>query len=320
MEVPVLEAAKSFDWFNAPLSPEEQAVAGEYNSWQGPRDNKAILAPNRQFSGWGIVPIPGAWRLCKKTLIIRLENGEVLVSHLSSTGNFYGEIPLRRSKLALPQNNVEVFRSSWHPRMKYQIVSFYMDNTWQVAEQQKRVFNKFGYPIEQVKTLLKHGIAMDEYANNATCDFIIFFDIDCIPLHEDAISTLLANVATGDRIIGIASQSNHLNKNHPYACAACLVLPLQWWKEMGQPTMRGNSRSDTAEEITWVAEEEGTPVGLLWPGEIEDPCWNLGLDKKIGHGTSYYSHEDMIPLIYHAYECRFGDSRFNKKCHEVLKK
>jgi hypothetical protein len=29
VEVPVLEAAKSFDWFNAPLLPEEQAVAGQ---------------------------------------------------------------------------------------------------------------------------------------------------------------------------------------------------------------------------------------------------------------------------------------------------
>ena len=320
-----LIAAEDPTWFATPLDEREKGVVGQYWSWSGPAARKVTLAADRGISGFGITPSGGRWRLSGSFLFARFDTGEVLFSRMSTTGNFYGDIPLRKADLPVkPRNSADVIRTSIMPRIRFRIVSFYMDNTRQAAESQKRVFDRLGLGIEQVKTCVAHGIAVDDWlASHRDLDCTLLFDVDCVPLHRDAIPTLLANAAD-DRVVGVAAQSNHLNANHPYAQASCLAVPMRLWEGMGMPSLRGSchvegaaNRSDTAEEFTWAAEEDGVAVSLLWPCHVEEPKHRLGLDKMFGYGVTYAA-SDGVPLLYHAGECRFGAGRFLRKCGEAL--
>lgn len=325
---PPIIAAEDPSWFLAPLDDIEKKFVGQYDSWQGPGARKVTLAPDRTLSDFGIVQSSGKWRIAGDSLLVRLDTGEVLISKMSPSSNFYGDVPLRRSGLTvLPRKTADVVRTSSMPRVRYRIASFYMDNTRHTAAIQRRVFDKFGYEVDQVKTCLSHGIAIDDYmvTSRGEFDYLLLFDIDCIPLHVDAIPTLVSNVVADDRILGAAAQSNHLNDNHPYASAACLALSVRLWEKMGQPSMRGSchiagafNRADTAEDLTWAAEEDGVLVALLWPGHVEEKVWRLGKDDWTGYGTTHVS-SDKTPLVYHAYQARFGSNRFINKCNEVLR-
>jgi hypothetical protein len=132
-------------------------------------------------------------------------------------------------------------------------------------------------------------------------------------------TTILSTVALDDRILGAAAQSNHISDDHPFAGMSCFGLSLNLWDDLGRPTFRSGIRSDTGEEITWAAEEDGIGVAIMWPGSVEQPKWKLAKDMVVGLGTSFVS-EDGIPLLYHAFECRFGYQRFLRKCEEVLVK
>jgi len=406
---PILEAKRNPAWFDAPLSEAERWLVGEYDTWQGPAASRATLHPDRRLTGFGIVPIPGKWRVSGDFLLVRIDTGDLLVSRKSPTGNFYGDVPLRRVKAYGPaarpleilkaeygagdrwhdatqavkgmingnrlvvtaDNNslaggwdpasgvpkvlkisymlggerhddevgenlilrvqeddiarswVAVPSSSWAPRVRYRVVTFYMDNTHDVAAAQKRVFDRLGCPIDQVKTYHKHGVAVDEYLANrgGEFDYVLLFDVDAIPMNRDAIPTLLANIALDDRLVGPAASSNHINHDHLFAGAACLGLSMRVWDGMGRPTLRGCWRSDTSEELTWAAEEDGLKIGLMWPSAVEEPVWVLGPNGRygrIGYGTTYQS-SDGVPVVYHAFECRFGCQRFLNKCEEVIK-
>lgn len=405
---PLLEADINSDWFNVALSSDEFSIVGEYDSWQGPARSVAMLKEDRSFSGWGIIRIPGKWRLVGDLLVVKIDTGEIFSSRMTGKGHFYGDIQLRRIrklepaiselsilnaeygsgdtwidvsstiremvsgnrltvvansglagkdptpgqakklKIAYTLNKEahydevdeglyfrvqsdDVVRSrltykpvcstSWLPNVRYRILSVYMDNTQLLATAQKRVFDALGYPVEQIKTYLPHGIAIDEYLINHRneFDYLLLIDIDAIPLNKDSIPTMLANISSDDRIIGPLAHSNHINHDHPFAGAFGLCMPMKIWDEMGRPSMRNCHRSDTSEDITWAAEEDGFGIGLMWAGEVELPKWTMGkTGQKTGHGTTFLSSSG-IPIMYHAFECRFGAKRFIDKCNEVIK-
>ena len=407
-DVPPFVAARNPTWFDTQLDERESFLVGEYDGWQGPAAGRARLHPDRRFTDWGIVPIPGRWRLYRDVMSFRLDNGDLLFSRLSHSGHFYGDINLRRIKAFPPPavKPLEILKVSygsaerWHdatqvvkamvqgnrlslradnnslaggwdptpgvhklmrvsyvldgkqfdedvrenlifriqeddltrsykpvpsigtaPKVRYRVVSFYMDNTIDVAAVQKRAFDALGVPIDQVLTYHKHGIAVDEYLtkHRGDADYVILMDVDAVPLSRDAIPTILANISGDDRLVGPSAQSNHINHDHPFAGASCLGISMKVWDSMGRPTLRGCQRSDTSEELTWAAEEDGIGVGLLWPGHVEDPIWDLGKGRRIGYGTTYVSAEGT-PVVYHAFECRFGYQRFLNKCQEVIDK
>ena len=403
-DLPVFIAAQNPSWFDVPLDEKEASLVGEYHGWQGPALEKVKLQENRSITEWGIIPIPGKWRLAKGFLVVWIpETNGLYFSRLSRFGHFYGDVPLRRirnipsapkkleivkavyggkdrwhdvaslldsrivgNRLNFGVNNLStgfdpapgiikslrvkyrldevefdeeikensffcvqkleksnchlpVVRSSTMPNLRYRIVTFFMDNTMEVAKIQKKVFDKFGYRIDQVKTFMKHGIAIDDYLSGHGHEFdhLVLFDVDSIPLHEDAIPTTLSNIAMEDRIVGAAAQSNHISEDHPFAGMSCFGLPLRLWDDLGRPSFRSSDRSDTGEELTWASEEDGIGVALMWPGAIESPKWKLSKDRTVGLGTSFVS-EDGIPLAYHAFECRFGYQRFVRKCEEIV--
>src|SRR6266702_2664435 len=93
--------------------------------------------------------------------------------------------------------------------MLTRIVSFYFANVPQsVVSAQAAVFRKFGQPIEQIRTTLDHGPAIDQYIRHSKFDVLLIFDIDCIPLNEHVVPEAIDIVANRPCLYGLRQNSN----------------------------------------------------------------------------------------------------------------
>lgn len=202
--------------------------------------------------------------------------------------------------------------------LKLRIVSFHQSNIPTIVpEYQSRVFQKFGLPLEQILVVEKHSHAIDHYVSKADFDYLIIFDIDAIPLKPKCVGEILKKIDDGKTLFGVAQQSNHLEpRGHPYAGPACLGLSRVLYEALGHPSFKETSRSDCAEELTWVAQAKGFRVHLEWPTHIIKPKWALGGNGMFGIGTTYGD------MIFHTFEMGlhpWKHSRiFVKKCKQVL--
>ncbi|MET0606358.1 MAG: hypothetical protein ABWZ80_07865, partial [Beijerinckiaceae bacterium] len=65
---------------------------------------------------------------------------------------------------------------------------------------------------------------------------------------------------------------------------------------------------------TYVAEERGVPVDLMWPTSCDVPMWRLDDRHRFGHGTTY---DDGF---WHAFQVRMRSHQraFVKRCDEFV--
>lgn len=201
--------------------------------------------------------------------------------------------------------------------MNIKVVTFYQNNIpKKVVHYQKKVLVKFNVPLEQVLVNVPHSHAIDNYIKSTPFDYLILLDIDAIPLKAAFVEEIV-KIINSDTLFGIAQQSNHIEpQNHPYAGPACLGLSKELYSALGRPSFRETSRSDCAEELTWLAEEKGFKVHLLWPSHVVKAKWPLGDNYVFGVGTTY---DD---LIFHTFEMGkypIRNSRlFIQQCKSVL--
>ncbi|MEI7669750.1 MAG: hypothetical protein WCJ33_06690 [Pseudomonadota bacterium] len=191
------------------------------------------------------------------------------------------------------------------------IVSFYNDKvSKEVVEWQKKVFDKFGIELNQIKYgdmggSTGHGTAIDDYLMNNEWDNIEIWDIDCIPLvpfYEDI---------TLDGIYSIAQRASHIQGSTDYASPAFITFTMLDYITMGFPSFKPTERSDTGGEITFAAKANNINVHLLYPTDCEQPMWQLDNGQMFGLGTTYANK------IYHAFNGRFNQDMFIKKCKQV---
>ncbi len=196
----------------------------------------------------------------------------------------------------------------------YLLASYFMDNiSKEVVDSQQKVFRKFGLNLLQFKSYKQHPFALNDIIRNINgFDYVIFFDIDAIPMTENAVHKLLYNCDFYNGIVGASQQANHINTDHIYAGPSCLAMSMEIYERLGRPSFEWTKRSDVGEEITWLSQERGIPVCLLKTSSIELEKWALGKDGRFGLGTTYENE------IYHAFESRFESERFIEKCRSVL--
>lgn len=187
----------------------------------------------------------------------------------------------------------------------------------EVCELQRLVFKKFNLPITQIKINSNHGDFLTEAARTCTDKYIIFFDVDCIPLVSNLYDIILDELKSDDCIIGIEQMCNSNPYNHLYAGPACLAFPIELFKNLGYPSLmpQGN-RSDVGEELTWLCEENNLKVKLFKVSSAEIPKWKLTDTKEFGIGTTY-THNN-IDVLYHQFEIRKDDNNFISKCKSIL--
>jgi len=187
----------------------------------------------------------------------------------------------------------------------------------EVCELQRAVFDKFNLPITQVKIDSNHGDFLTETAISCNSRYIIFFDVDCIPLVPNLYDIILDELKEDNCIIGIEQMCNHNPHNHLYAGPACLAFPVDLFKELGEPSlMQKGNRSDVGEELTWLCEENNYEVKLFKATSSEIPKWKLNNNRDFGIGTTY-SH-NSLDILYHQFEIRKSHSNFIAKCKSIL--
>lgn len=231
------------------------------------------------------------------------------------------------------------------------IVSFFMNNIdrktvdLQAAVVQK--FNKSKVKHYLIKVDAPHGIAIDyfwamnghkphtleTYDIKATLDHdvILFLDIDCIPLREDAIDTYLEAAAAG-KIMGNAQRSNHIENNqHVFAAPSAAAISLETFLKLEKPSGLETKRGDVLEEYTFEAEKRGIQVDLSMPLRYDSspnrydwekdqpPYWALADGMPVyGMGTTY--GVDGKDLFFHNFQIRMEgqQEKFQAKCEGIL--
>lgn len=204
--------------------------------------------------------------------------------------------------------------------------SFYMKNiNPDVVKYQRLVIEKFCGDIEfnQILTDKSHADSMTEYMQKADSDFVIFMDIDAIPLREDAFSVLLDMTDNGTKIAGAPQRSNHIQNNeHIYVAPCVMCMPTELYKNMGSPSAaKVKNKGDVAEEWTYVHEANEGEISLLDVDSF-DPVpndrWFLRDGKEFGRNT-VYSHFGT-KIFFHSYQGRFKEqqNRFVEECKKLL--
>jgi hypothetical protein len=188
---------------------------------------------------------------------------------------------------------------------------------------QKKVFNKFDIKINQIlvepnlfnKGFNSHGTLLTELSKNEDVDYLIFFDADAIPLKSNFIDIILDRIHGKHAIIGIEQHSNRLPDTVPYAGPACFAISKETYNKLGQPAYNETTRSDVAEELSYVSREKNVEINFFKFLNCEVPCWPLKSNIYFGIASTY---ED---LIFHNFESRNNSehtNRFVKKCKEIL--
>ena len=183
----------------------------------------------------------------------------------------------------------------------------------------KRVMTHFEIPMNyDNRDGHNHGMWMQWVINNSKSDVIVFIEPDCIPLNN-MLFEYIKYAYYNETFVGIAQVSNHIPpRSHIYAAPGFYAISKKAYIRLGSPSFTETVRSDTAEEICYVAENQGLKYRALMPTYFEKPSsegpWALSNLGYYGIGTVFDNS------IYHLYQSRMAENidLFTKRCDEVI--
>jgi hypothetical protein len=184
-----------------------------------------------------------------------------------------------------------------------EIFSPYMENiSVDVVDAQRSVVSKFLRPymrFTQVPTTLTHAQTLRGCLDCAAADIVIFLDIDCVPLCEDALIHLVKTASLG-YLVGAVQRANHIdNGGHLYVGPFCMAFSQKLYRAFGNPTFDDSDRWDVGEKLSY---EWGVPgTWFIWPTRAESPQWKLTDNICFGYGTTYGD------IFYHEFCSRFSE-------------
>ncbi|MFT3705742.1 MAG: hypothetical protein QM802_25455 [Agriterribacter sp.] len=201
----------------------------------------------------------------------------------------------------------------------FKIFSFYNSKVPPLVPlYQKAVFNHLGFTIHHfVDEQITHGNFLNHICRTVLdTDYLIFFDVDCIPVNANWLNTLIADIQEPHSIAGAAQTANHLREGkNLYVSPFFFGISTKYLKELGYPDMNETNDMDVGQNLTEKITLNNGAIKYWWPTEMEEEQWNLYHPEhtKFGPGTTYNN------LIYHAFLSRFDTSgRFIKKCKTIL--
>lgn len=176
------------------------------------------------------------------------------------------------------------------------------------------------YPDQVIDYALNQLFYVQGYDN------VLILDIDCIPLSLNAIEYVLEKASNGV-LIGNVQRSHYIENNeHLFIGSSCLCLNRNVFEKLGKPKFHPTTRGDIAEELMYIAEQQGLPFEFLVPSTYETSPygsinWSLKGDlKPYGIGTTFVRQDDLIPMFYHLFESRTNlhVDKFINKCKTIL--
>jgi hypothetical protein len=204
--------------------------------------------------------------------------------------------------------------------MKVDFYSLHWDNVNRdMLDAHKRVMSHFDIPMNYHNLNgVNHGDWMQQIINNSTSNVVVVMEPDCIPLNK----TYMEYIRYAHRLetfVGIAQVSNHIPpKSHIYAAPGFYAISKKAYNRLGRPSFTETYRSDTAEEISYLAEEMGIKYRALMPTYFEkassEGYWALSNLGYYGIGTVFDNS------MYHLYQSRMAENieLFVKRCDEVI--
>lgn len=184
----------------------------------------------------------------------------------------------------------------------------------------RRVMRHFDIPIKYHNINgINHGRWMDSVVASSDQEIIVFFEPDCIPIDEARVVKCIQYAYDNESFVGIAQVSNHIPpRSHIYAAPGFYCISRQAYERLGRPSFTETARSDTAEEISYIAESHGLRYRALWPTGFEaeptEGIWPLSNLGYYGIGT-VFDH-----TVYHLYQSRLAQniSMFIERCDQVI--
>jgi len=223
--------------------------------------------------------------------------------------------------------------------MKPCIASIFMKNIdpkiVQLQQEVVKKFNKSNIPHYPVLSEAPPGYTMDKLVNMLEArehNVIMFLDIDCVPLNDNALDYFFDKAYNG-WVIGDAQRSNHIqNDQHVFAAPHNVTFSVETYRKLGSPSFMPNYRGDVAEELTFKAREGNIPIEIIMPlrydappirmdWEPKDlpPYWDLADGMpKYGIGTTFGTEGNE--MFWHMYQSFHPgqNERFIKKCEGLL--
>lgn len=203
--------------------------------------------------------------------------------------------------------------------MNYKIYSFSNDDlNPDIKFYQKQIFDKFNIPINQViwkKNYEKYGYVvlndgshyyndhpyfLEEIIHNEKCDYLIFFDVDCIPTTPKFLDKLLNEIYDKNTLSG-AIQSN--DRFGTYVSAWYAGFSRNLYFSCGSPPIT-NAETDPFLQFTKSCIDNNKKINYWMPTSVDRPPYGV-------------TYEDMI---YHEMQIRkqSNHNNFIKKCKQIL--
>jgi len=219
------------------------------------------------------------------------------------------------------------------------IASIFMSNIdkqmVQLQQQVVKKYNKSNIAHYPVLSDVAPGYTMDkliEMLEKRGHDAVMFLDIDCLPLNENALDYFFEQAYAG-KLIGDAQRSNHIqNGQHVFCAPHNVTFTLESYRKMSSPSFSPNYRGDVAEELTFKAREVNIPIEIVmplrydappirmdWEPKDAPPYWDLADGMpKYGIGTTFGTEGNE--MFWHMYQSFHPGQleRFMKKCEEIL--
>lgn len=210
--------------------------------------------------------------------------------------------------------------------MKVEFNTLYWKNTpSEQTNAHKGVMEHFQIPVNYYEENIPHGIWMNRVMSQSQSDIVVFFDADCVPICKHKIHECIQYVNRNKNFLGIAQVSNHIPpRTHIYAAPAFYVMYRECWLGLGSPSFSETSRSDVAEEISYIAESSNNynypkvRYRCLYPDTFErepaEGIWPLSNYGYYGVGTTFNK------TVYHLYQGRMGTNiqLFVDRCDDII--
>ena len=201
-----------------------------------------------------------------------------------------------------------------------EINTLYWNNGSYLIESHKKVMEYLDIPVNYHNIDgANPGLWMNYVLENSKSDIIGFLDNDCVPLNKQIIETVIEDIIKSETFVGIAQSSNHIYPyNHIFAGPGFFFISRKCWNALGKPSFVENPRSDIAEEVSHVAEENKVFYRAIYPTYFErkpiDGIWRLSNYGNFGIGTLFGDS------IYHLYQGRYQQNAdlFKKRCDDIV--